>query len=152
MTCCPRLRKKGASTQIIQLLAGFLGGRQMIVKVGKGRSAPRPVNAGAPRGSVLGAYLFNIGTDDLEEGAPIAPLSLLQHPEYEELPGTGQTSTPRWGAGPGQGPPTSPVPDAAGKQDFELLPNVVNPPGWIRAPQGTQVEREGDCVLQIHGR
>ena len=35
----------------------------MTVRIGKEQSEPRPVNAGAPQGSVL----FNIGVDDLEE-------------------------------------------------------------------------------------
>ena len=32
-------------------------------------SKKRSVNAGAPQGSVLGTYVFNVATDDLEEGA-----------------------------------------------------------------------------------
>ena len=40
----------------------------MAVKVGDTRSTPRNVNAGAPQGSVLGTYVFNIATDDLEDG------------------------------------------------------------------------------------
>ena len=39
----------------------------MTVKVGMSYSKSRPVNAGAPQGSVLGTYVFNIATDDLEE-------------------------------------------------------------------------------------
>ena len=37
----------GASTEVIHLLAGFLSGCSMRVKVGKVLSAPRPVNGGA---------------------------------------------------------------------------------------------------------
>ena len=41
----------------------------MTVKVGNVHSELRPVNAGAPQGSVLGTYMFNVGTDSLEDGA-----------------------------------------------------------------------------------
>ena len=39
----------------------------MSVRIDGARSRPRPVNAGAPQGSVLGTYIFNIGTDNLED-------------------------------------------------------------------------------------
>ena len=39
----------------------------MTVKIGDVRSDPRLVNAGAPQGSVLGTYVFNIATDNLED-------------------------------------------------------------------------------------
>ena len=41
----------------------------MTVKLGNSLSEPRLVNAGAPQGSVLGTYVFNIATDDLEDEA-----------------------------------------------------------------------------------
>ena len=53
--------RKGASSDVIALLACFLSGRTVRVKVGEVRSNPRSVNAGAPQGSVLNSYLFNIG-------------------------------------------------------------------------------------------
>ena len=40
----------------------------MSVRIGSEYSDPLPINAGAPQGSDLGSYLYNIGTDDLEEG------------------------------------------------------------------------------------
>ena len=48
---------KGASQDILEILSGFLCGRTMMVKVGQSRSDPGPVNAGAPKASVLGCYL-----------------------------------------------------------------------------------------------
>ena len=63
--CLEAFARKGASNQLIRILASFLKGRTMSVKIENEKSAPRPVNAGAPQGSVLGTYVFNIGTDDL---------------------------------------------------------------------------------------
>ena len=40
----------------------------MTVKIDGCFSKLRPVNAGAPQGSVLGTYIFNVGMDDLDEG------------------------------------------------------------------------------------
>ena len=68
LACLRTFKKRGASTDIIQMLGAFLTGREMTVRVGTTWSTPKPVNAGAPQGSVLGCYLFNVGVDDLEEG------------------------------------------------------------------------------------
>ena len=64
--------RKGASSDVIALLACFLSGRTVRVKVGEARSNPRSVNAGAPQGSVLNSYLFNIGI-------PVQEISNLSH-------------------------------------------------------------------------
>ena len=66
--CLESFAAKGASNQLLKLLASFLMGRSMSVRVDGSRSSRRPVNAGAPQGSVLGTYIFNIGTDTLEDG------------------------------------------------------------------------------------
>ena len=65
--CLQAFKKKGASTNVIRLIATFLTNRQMTVRVGECWSDPLPVNGGCPQGSVLGVFLFNITTDDLEE-------------------------------------------------------------------------------------
>ena len=68
LTCLQSFAKAGASNQLLRLLASFLKGRTMTVRVNDQNSKPRYVNAGAPQGSVLGTYVFNVGTDALEEG------------------------------------------------------------------------------------
>ena len=69
--CLRSFASKGASNQLIRLLASFLQERMMTVKVEEARSVPKAVNAGAPQGSVLGTYMFNVGTDSLEQGIDI---------------------------------------------------------------------------------
>ena len=64
----------------------------MSVNIGQELSDPLPINAGAPQGSVLGSYLFNIGTDDLEKG--VEWTSVEEDVEYMESAGGGETSTP----------------------------------------------------------
>ena len=81
--CLNSLINRGASRQVINLLAAFLSEREMTVKVGKTRSKPRKINAGAPQGSVLGCFLFNMGIDDLEEGFSLGD---NQEPLREETP------------------------------------------------------------------
>ena len=53
-TCLDEFRKKGASTDLIEIVACFLRGRKMKVKVGEHFSTARNINVGAPQGSVLG--------------------------------------------------------------------------------------------------
>ena len=65
--CLQSFKKKGASSPVLRLLAAFLKGRTMRVRVGSQWSEPRPVHGGCPQGSILGVLLFNIATDDLED-------------------------------------------------------------------------------------
>ena len=65
--CLAAFARKGASTDILKLLATFLSNRTMSVKVGSAWSTPRPVYGGVPQGSILGVMLFNVSTDDLED-------------------------------------------------------------------------------------
>ena len=67
LSCLKALARKGAGTKLIALIADFLSGRVMTVQVGENKSKLLPVNAGAPQGSVLGSFLFNVGTDDLDQ-------------------------------------------------------------------------------------
>ena len=68
LSCIGSFMDKGASGHVLKLIAGFLIGLTMVVKVGATRSHPRSVTTGALQGSVLGAYLFNIGIDSIEVG------------------------------------------------------------------------------------
>ena len=75
--CLKAFAGKGASTQIVSLLATFLTGRSMKVRVGSSWSEPRAVTRGCPQGSILGVFLFNVTTDDLEDSS-----------EYSSSPGS----------------------------------------------------------------
>ena len=65
--CLKSLSKLGAGDGILAIIASFLTGRRMTVKVGSEWSEPRPVNGGCPQGSILGVFLFNATINDLEE-------------------------------------------------------------------------------------
>ena len=66
--CLRALAAKGASTEVIRLVATFLTNRTMSVRVADTWSAPRPVCGGCPQGSILGVFLFNSTIDDIEKG------------------------------------------------------------------------------------
>ena len=65
--CLRAFTRKGASTPLLDILATFLSNRTMTVKVGQEKPDPRPVFGGVPQGSILGFFLFNVSTDDVED-------------------------------------------------------------------------------------
>ena len=132
-----QFKQAGASTEILALLASFLIGRRMTVKTGSAWSEPRTVNAGAPQGSVLGTYIFNIDTDKLEDhfthGTPEEHGYEIQENDLAFLEtqsqSAWQSSTPLRQQ-PDTNPLTQPVgiTPVRGTQRIELLPRVRNAP------------------------
>ena len=107
----------------------------MTVKVEDTKSDPLPVNAGAPQGSVLGCYLFNVGIDDLEEDIDSQEQTASQeeaHPETlvrtDDFPAM---STPVRVNQPAK-ITESPV---AAATNFTILPRVANILHWIQRPK-----------------
>ena len=142
--CLDMFAKKGASSQIISLLASFLTGRRMTVRIGSETSSLRHVNAGAPQGSVLGSFLFTVGIDDIEEGcvypdAPFVDLPGEHRLQEEDFPAS---STPQRVRTSVQDAPFSPIQAASRDLGFALLPRVMNVPPWIRKKkEATYVKR-----------
>ena len=105
----------------------------MTVKLSISKSSPRIVNAGAPQGSVLGTYVFNIATDDLEdnftytdhEPTPNTDLTFLETAAEE----TFAHSTPQHQSVT-LAPDSSPIPPSG--QNFVLKPNTVNVPNKLK--------------------
>ena len=66
--CIAAFHKKGASHQTLNLIAAFLSGRQMRVKVNQKYSKPLAINGGSPQGSVSANALFCATIQFLQEG------------------------------------------------------------------------------------
>lgn len=107
--CLRALKKKGASSAIIRLVATFLTNRSMSVKIGSTMSDPKPVNGGCPQGSVLGVFLFNVTTDDLEDeflgqDVPETPFSpqyrVEQNRNFSASSPTGEAAPPDFDTSP----------------------------------------------------
>ena len=91
--CLEALRRKGASTPTIRLVATFLTNRTMTVRVGSSWSVPLPVTGGCPQGSVLGVDLFNTTTDCLEDDFILHEKQRLGQ---AAMPIDSPTPTPTW--------------------------------------------------------
>ena len=53
----------------------------MTVRINREFSPPLPVNGGCPQGSLLGAYLFNVSVDDIEQ----TPAAVLQESTENDI-------------------------------------------------------------------
>ena len=102
--CLASFAQRGASMPVLRLLASFLTDQTMTVRVGSAWSRPRQVTGGCPQGSILGVLLFNITTDDLEDGSTY--VSHVDRPEVG-IPGDDEededfygpdADSPAWGA------------------------------------------------------
>ena len=99
--CLRAFAKQGASTPILKLIAAFLSDRTMSVRVSSTWSTPRAVTGGCPQGSILGVLLFNLITDDLEDGSLyvelvdrlVVGLDEEEEEDYDTAPPDGQA----WG-------------------------------------------------------
>ena len=112
------------------------------------RSIPKQVNAGAPQGSVLGTYAFNIATDQLEEDAEDdhqdEEYELEEHDlDFLETPGemAYAQSTPTRQNNPRPSTQLSPVPQAGDDFILSSLARNVPPsltsriePTWRKRP------------------
>ena len=66
-SCLQALEKLGARKHVVEMVAAFLSGRKMSVKINEYYSTPRGVNGGAPQGCILGCLLFCATVNDLLE-------------------------------------------------------------------------------------
>ena len=118
----------------------------MTVKVGGEFSVAKPVNAGAPQGSVLGSYLFNIGMDDLEEDVTGGKEAFE---EFEHLPRSDDfptASTPSRVGPPMADLNATPV---RGRNEYDLIfsSKAANVPPWLRKPNEMRW-KETEALMQ----
>ena len=77
--CLAAYKRKGASQETLNLIASFLAGRRMKVRVGEEFSSLRNINGGSPQGCVSANALFCSTIGFLQEGQlePDGALSLI---------------------------------------------------------------------------
>ena len=92
--CLEAFARKGACSQLITILATFLSNRTMTVRVSDTWSRPLPVYGGVPQGSILGVMLFNVATDDLEDGEGQDRRTFLQSSTSNNSPSTSGSLDP----------------------------------------------------------
>ena len=66
--CVKAFHKKGASNQTLNLIAAFLSGRTMLVKINQNFSKRLPINGGSPQGCESANALFCTTIERLQEG------------------------------------------------------------------------------------
>ena len=140
--CLNTLAMRGASNSIFCLLGSFLSERTMTVKVENHFYEPRPVNVGAPQGSVLGCYLFDIGLDDLEDGFHNNTQEQEEaHSEtlcnVSDFPEASTSKRVR------DHPEAALSAIADRRNDFSILPRVANVPPWILKPKDPKLKDRG---------
>ena len=64
--CLSALKAKGVGQELLNIIALFLSGRYMTVKVGDHKSTLKLIKGGVPQGSLLGVHLFNSTIDNFE--------------------------------------------------------------------------------------
>ena len=128
--CLESLAAKGASSQVIRLIATFLTNRTMQVRVGSEWSDPLPVSGGVPQGSLLGVILFNATTDDLESGRGVHDRDVFEPADEREIEGQGDVQDEHATA-PAATSPSSPLRNQRNGDatpSLRLVPNLASTP------------------------
>ena len=68
--CIKAFHRKGASNQALNLIAAFLSGRRVTVKVNQKKSTHRHINGGSPQGCVSANTFFCATIEDLQRSDP----------------------------------------------------------------------------------